>query len=237
MYVVISLVNVSARLWDNVGLQSARGFLVDADGNRREVLTPILLYDPVKFMEYGSDFYLKGTEPGTYTLVLEVKDRQNNIAKDSVTLRVQTRDINISEFAKAFEEGSFYHHIDWGWFGLDFTNGVEFDERQFSMGIYMMVNMSSYINENEWDKFMQDFRFEKQAWAGWDENTNGELDYDEFHKGLVRLELFKKWDLNNDNLVREDEFIIGIFDRWDRNRNSWLSREEYDDMFYTYLTL
>lgn len=193
--------------------------------------------DVLKATEFNASFYPRDIASGTYKLVSETKDRQNNVARDSITIAVEAPDISKTEFAKAFEKGSFYHHLDWGWYPVDFTNGVEFNEVELSSGLYIMMSLDDNIKKEEWEKFVKDFRFEKQSWATWDADTNGELDYDEFHKGISKLELFKKWNLDNSQLVSEIEFATGIFDRWDRNRDNLLSRDEYFDMFYTYLAI
>jgi hypothetical protein len=234
-YLVINRVVFSANLSDNMGLGNARALLVDADGKRSAVTEPMPFFSNITHIKYGSSFYLRDVEPGTYTLVVEVEDSQKNMAKDSVTIMVHAPDINREAFAQAFENGNFFRQLDWGWFGFDFTKEVEFDEMQFTAGLYMMINSSTYIKENEWEQFVRDFRFEKQRWATWDENGDGELDGDEFHNGIKRLDLFKKWDTDNDKMVRTNEFVKGIFDRWDVNQDNRLTRAEYQEKFYKYL--
>lgn len=198
---------------------------------------PFTLTEATKFLTFGISFYPRDTAPGSYSLVLEVKDKAQNMAKDSVTLTVHAPDLNKTEFVNAFQKSSFYSFVDWGWFGFDFTNGIEFNEKQFSDGVFMMMNVESSIPKDHWEKFVKDFRFEKQARTTWDEDGNDVLTIEEFRSGLGRLDLFDEWDLNDDGLVKEAEFAAGIFDRWDRNRNKLLSRDEYFDMFYTYLAL
>ncbi len=236
-YLVINRVDVHASLSDDTGLGSARTLLVDADGNRKAVTEPIVFQSNTTSGQYGSSFNLRGVEPGTYTLVIEVRDQASNMAKDSVAIKVHAPDLNKTEFSEAFEKGSFFYNLEWGWFGLDFTHGIEFDETQFSTGVYMMINISTYMKENEWEKFVQDFGFEKQSWSTWDANRNGELDELEFHNGLKRLDLFKKWDANNDRMVRADEFAQGIFKSWDLNQDDMLTKAEYQDKFYYYVSI
>lgn len=236
-HLVIDLVSIRAKLSDSDALGSMRAFLVDANGIYREVMEPFVFTYEVKYTDYGHLFFPRDVAPGTYKLMLEVKDKAQNLAKDSVTLTIHAPDIDKTEFTKAFEKGNFFRFLDWGWFEFNFTNGIEFNESQFSAGMFMMLYDEYSIPKDQWEKFAKDFRFEKQSWATWDEDGNGELSDEEFLKGLDRLGLFDEWDLNDDGLVKEAEFAAGIFDRWDRNRNKVLSRDEYFDMFYTYLAL
>lgn len=236
-YLIINRPTITAMLSDNMGLGSARALLVDGDGQRREVVEPFPFYGAPKHEEFWSVFSLRDIEPGIYRLVLEVRDKQNNLAKDSVTIKVHAPDINRTEFAKAFKEGSLYHQIDWSWFGLDFINGLEFNESDFSTALYLMVKIDEFMNQDEWEMFMKDFRFENQTWSSWDEDSNGELDNSEFKNGIGRLDLFNKWDSDSDRFVREDELINGIFDSWDEDRDNLLTRAEYAENFYNYLVL
>lgn len=236
-HLVIDLVSIRAKLSDNDALGNIRAFLVDANENQRNIVEPLIFPADMKFSEFGGTFYPRDVAPGTYMLVLEVKDRHNNVAKDSVILTIHAPDIDKTEFVKAFEKGNFYRFLDWGWFPVDFTNGIQFNETQLSNGLYMMLSLDDNIKKDEWERFVKDFRFEKQNWATWDADTNGDLDYDEFHKGISKLGLFKKWNLDNSQLVSEAEFAMGIFDSWDRNRDNLLSKDEYFDTFFTYLAL
>ncbi|MBX0334281.1 hypothetical protein K3G39_13640 [Pontibacter sp. HSC-14F20] len=236
-YLVIDMVRIDGRLSDNMALGSLKFWLVAADGQKHEVIEPFIFTDVLKFLDFGASFFPRDIESGTYKLVLEIKDRQNNVAKDSISINVHAPDINSAAFANAFKNGSFYHYIDWGWYGVDFTNGVEFNEAQFSNGVFLMMSQEYSINKDQWEKFVKDFRFEKQTWATWDEDGSGDVVSEEFEKGLDRLELFNNWDLNNDRMVKEDEFILGIFESWDRNRDNMLSKAEYHDSFHTYLRI
>lgn len=236
-HLVIDLITIRVRLTDNEALGNVSTWLVSADGQRQEVMEPFPFTDVLRNTEFNASFYPRDIASGTYKLVSETKDRNNNVAKDSVTITVQATDIDKTAFVKAFEKGNFYQYLDWGWFGVDFTNGIQFNEPQLSNGLYMMLSLDDNIKKDEWEKFVKDFRFEKQRWADWDANADNELDYDEFHKGISKLDLFKNWNLDNSQLINEVEFATGIFDRWDRNRDNLLSKDEYYNLFYTYLAL
>ncbi|PKV75964.1 DUF4625 domain-containing protein [Pontibacter ramchanderi] len=236
-FLVINLIRFNTRLSDNVALGTLKASLVSSDGSRSEIMEPFIFTDAMNITDFTGSFYPREIAPGTYTLLLEVLDRQKNMAKDSVAITIHAPAINQAEFENAFKKNTFYYYLDWGWFGFDFINGVEFVKSQFTYGLLMMMSMDNYINKDQWEKFVKDFQFEKQTWASWDKDGNGMLDDIEFHQGIEQLGLFEKWDQNKDKLVNEKEFVRGIFKSWDRNRDDVLSREEYFEPFYTYLSL
>lgn len=177
---------------------------------------------------------------GTYTVIVEVEDRWQNVAKDSVTVILHASDINIATFEKPFVNAllnsHFSHYLNLVGYNA-WDAGYSFDNTYFDFAMYLIVNtdIKSSISEAEWDKFITDFDVEDQTWTEWDENRDGSLNDIEFQKGISSLNFFNDWDKNRSEKVDFDEMAAGIFSRWDTNKDNLLSSEEYQEKFYTYL--
>ncbi len=160
------------------------------------------------------------------------------MAKDSVTFVLHAPDIDKAAFEEPFNLGLYRFGETMDWFGYNFwDNGDMFDAVWLSVLLSVMVDTDEEygVSKAEWTRFMMDFNAKEQNWATWDEDNNGALSDDEFHRGIGSLNFFKDWDTDKNQKVSFEEMGAGVFDRWDHNRNGLLSHVEYLDRYYTYL--
>lgn len=239
---LIDKLEIIAQVTDNNQLDNVRVVLNEPGGGSRVLSdVTITLYTNFKKFEINEMHLIpKHAPPGDYTLTVEAKDKGLNVALGSRTFALHALDINHTAFA-----GSFYKAMLSSKFTQNLLNngyspwdyGYAYDKVWVSVVMFMIVDTdnNSYISEAEWESFNSDFSFRNQSWAQWDENSDGNLELRELHNGLSNLNIFTDWDSNQDELFDTKEIADGIFNLWDLNNDGLLSKDEYQEKFYTYL--
>jgi hypothetical protein len=234
---LIGGVSVLAYVKDERVLDNVRVIVNDPSGGSQVIAnhTAALSIDPRVFSL--SEYYRipKNPVPGEYTVVVEAKDKGQNVTKNAVTFTLHDSDIHSEEFIEAF--WYILYDILPGFIDNAWDLGYAFNDDWLNNLLFLMVstNNDSGISEAEWGKFMADFDVKNQAWPTWDLNSDGKLDKQEFYDGITRLNLFNDWDTNQDEIISVEELATAIFTLWDHNRDNVLSREEYLEKSYTYL--
>lgn len=239
---VIDVIEVAAEVADDKMLDKVQVVLTEPGGTS-QVLSDntITLYSNYKNHSVYEWYRIpKNAATGEYTVTVEAKDKGQNVTKNAVTFNVHASSISSSAFSRAFGNAFVNSKLTENLDGLGYNlwdYGYSFDEVWLSTVLQLMVSTDNEysISEAEWEKFSQDFGVKNQAWATWDENKDGNLNDAEFHKGITSLNYFKDWDKNQNKSVYFDELAAGIFNLWDLNKDNLLSREEYQEKFYTYL--
>ncbi|MCX2740832.1 hypothetical protein [Pontibacter anaerobius] len=236
--VVIDMLVIFAEITDNWRLDNVRVVLTEPGGASRvlsDVSVTSFQYELIELHQIP-----KNAATGDYTLTVEAKDKELNVTKESVTFVLHASDINNAAFANAFHNALFYSKFteglnEFGYSPWDY--GYSYDELWLSTVVHFMVSTDEEfsISEAEWNRFIADFNVQNQSWAKWDENSDASLDDIEFRKGLSSLNFFDDWDKDQDSIFSPDEMADGIFSRWDLNNDDMLSRQEYQEKFYTYL--
>lgn len=229
------MLNVNAK--DNKWIDNLKVYLSGPDSNNN----PLLMAEIEKpiFGNQNLDISIllpRDISAGEYTMLVIVTDKAQNVAEDSVTISVQSPDLDNAKFAEAFEKASFLGALGWWDYG-DVLNGMEFDESWLREGFFAMADtdFDSNISEAEWELFISDFDMKDQAWSKWDIDKNGLLDNDEFQVGWDALKFYSEWDTDKNALFSQKEVADGVFGRWDQNKDDLLSKEEYQEKFYRYL--
>jgi hypothetical protein len=70
-------------------------------------------------------------------------------------------------------------------------------------------------------------------WSDWDTDGDTYLSEDEYNTAYSNYSwytptLYGDWDVNDDNLLDENEWNDGLFNTWDADDDTYLTREEYD---------
>lgn len=70
-------------------------------------------------------------------------------------------------------------------------------------------------------------------WDDWDTDDDTYLSEDEFNTAYSNYSwytptLYSDWDTNNDDLLDENEWGTGLFNTWDADDDTYLTRDEYD---------
>lgn len=237
---IIGGIRLSGVITEEWRLEKVRFFLTGPDGAREMIwdASPTLYVQQREF-ELGHQLPIpRQAALGAYTLTVEARDYGKNVAKDSVTFVLHAPDINKAAFEEPFNSGLYNYWETMDWFGYNsWDNGNMLDADWLTILLFLMVNTDEEfsLSEAEWTRFMTDFNAKQQKWATWDEDNNGALNEAEFHKGIGSLNFFDDWDTDQDQKVSAEEMAAGVFDRWDYNRNGFLSADEYLDRYYTYL--
>lgn len=238
---IIDKIEILAEVTDDNELEKVQVLLTEPGGGRKLLSdNTVPLYGDNKNYILNQLHYMpKYTASGEYIITVEAKDKGQNVTKNAVKFNLYAPDIRSAVFKRAFGYAfinTFSETLDWFGYNLgNFDNS--FNEVWLSTVLYLMVSTDSEysISEAEWEKFMADFGIRNQTWATWDENRDNNLNDDEFHNGITKLNLFNVWDNNQNNLVHIDELADGLFILWDTNKDDLLSREEYLEKFYSFL--
>lgn len=237
-FLVIERVALTVSINDQGGLKEVRVLVADLE-SKEQVLVSFfdLFYENTNV--YNGSIYLPrtnislpaGAETIRYTAIVEAEDKSQHNARDSVSFTIHAPDLNKNEFIEVSSQVDIYQYLDW--MGLVIPN-----EPDAALGIILFAMTDKYydwkISNTEWTRFAQDFDLKDQVWQTWDLDGNGSLSNVEFKKGITRLNFHKDWDLNNNSRIELHELGAGFFDRWDHNKDNVLSREEYEERFYTY---
>jgi len=71
------------------------------------------------------------------------------------------------------------------------------------------------------------FALAANAFSDWDSDGNNEINDNEWTESCTNSGLFKRWDMDNDGLIDNDEFSSGLFRFWDVNGDGVLEQGEW----------
>lgn len=231
-FLVVDEVELRANVTDNMGVEQVWVFIIDPNGNRSKVdEVNIDFVNDNRNENLKVNFILaEGSAAGTYTMIVEAQDEQQNTSESGVSLTVQAPDLEKVAFNTALTKNSSFRNwvID---------NGASLTEDEFGTSVFHMMDTGhdGYVEEVEFDKFTVDFDLENETSSNW-------YWYDEFdglslttiNALLRKVRFFDDWDLDNNDLLSEAELTGGIFVRWDDNEDGVLSRDEYEVKVHTY---
>lgn len=103
------------------------------------------------------------------------------------------------------------------------------------------VSLQAQDGFREWDRdqdgYITDYEFQVQLqsqeyFKTFDFNEDGMLDREEWAAtcrkcDYLKDQYFKKWDIDGNNYLYEDEFIKGVYNTWDSDSDGYLGHTEY----------
>ncbi len=131
------------------------------------------------------------------------------------------------------DEKEFQNIFSENFSGWDHDGDGILTEKEFYDSVFDIIdaNADGMLNSNEWDAgysfIFGDFLGTPNS-SQFDLNGDHKVSREEFHGSIRFSDFFSFYDENGDGSVELKEFNNGVFAHWDRDRNQYIEKSEYE---------
>lgn len=156
-------------------------------------------------------------------LVIHSCKRQSEISFSDFD-KDNNKSIERDEFVEAFTS---YYTKDW-----NNRENNYFDDENLYRSVFDIWDSDNdqLLDSNEWsnayDNYFKDYII--NDFSVIDLNRSEYIEFHEFSRAITDSDFFKLWDTDENSFLSQEELAIGVFSKWDQNKNGEINSEEFD---------